>query len=134
MSLVGSLHSFQIVLSVASKEYTSSLTHLFAMHPFSNLCFQGVEKGCIGNKWVTITIALRLLHSDNSIFRLSKCLKSQFSLFSSSSKTFLKVKSQGTNFSDTNYHSKTLLSLLLGFYKKRIQNPVKHLRWSFLQK
>ena len=35
------------------------LTHLFPMHPFSTplkltvfLCFQGTEKGCIGNKWV----------------------------------------------------------------------------------
>ena len=38
------------------------LTHLFLVHPFStprkteNLtvsrCFQGLEKGCIGNKWV----------------------------------------------------------------------------------
>ena len=34
-------------------------THLFPMHPFSTpffymvfWCFQGVEKGCIGNKWV----------------------------------------------------------------------------------
>ena len=40
------------------------LTHLFQMHPFSTSwkksenhkifwCFKGVEKGCIGNKWVT---------------------------------------------------------------------------------
>ena len=37
------------------------LTHLFPMHPFSTpwkhqktdrICFQGVEKGCIGDKWV----------------------------------------------------------------------------------
>ena len=28
------------------------VTHLFPMHSFSTPCFQGVEKGCIGSKWV----------------------------------------------------------------------------------
>ena len=39
----------------------SKLSHLFPMHPFSaiwkrqkTLCFQGVEKGCIGNEWVKL--------------------------------------------------------------------------------
>ena len=40
----------------------TKLTHLFPMHPFSTSwkhqktvrCFQEVEKGCIGNKWVNI--------------------------------------------------------------------------------
>ena len=47
----------------------SIITHLFPMHPFSspwkhqkNLrffwCFQGEEKGCIGNKWVNILFCL----------------------------------------------------------------------------
>ena len=45
------------------------LTHLFLVHPFStprkteNLtvsrCFQGLEKGCIGNKWVKFGNILR---------------------------------------------------------------------------
>ena len=34
------------------------LIHLFPIHSFStpwkNLCFQGVDKGCIGNEWVKI--------------------------------------------------------------------------------
>ena len=34
------------------------------MHPFSaHWCFQGVEKRCIGNKWVKIGIFLRHLLS-----------------------------------------------------------------------
>ena len=39
------------------------LTHLFPMHPFSThltvfWCFQGVEKGCIGNKWLNLDSVL----------------------------------------------------------------------------
>ena len=40
------------------------LTHLLAMHPFPTpwkhqkafWCFQGIEKGCIGSKWVKVTL------------------------------------------------------------------------------
>ena len=55
-------------ITIIKKPYLnlfSHLTRLFPMHPFSaplkteNItvfwCFPGVEKGCIGNKWVKVT-------------------------------------------------------------------------------
>ena len=47
--------------------HDSHLTHLFQMHPFSTpwkhatvfWCFQGVEKGCIENKWVNDIMVLK---------------------------------------------------------------------------
>ena len=49
----------------AHKKESKSLTHLFLMHPFSTLenlaiflCFQGVEKRYIGNKWVNKELPL----------------------------------------------------------------------------
>ena len=38
------------------------------MHPFSTpWCFQGVDKGCIGNKWlnkVTLTVLIIMIFND----------------------------------------------------------------------
>ena len=49
----------------------SLLTHLFPMHPLNPLrtsesltvfwCFRGVEKGCIGNKWVNTILYIRIM-------------------------------------------------------------------------
>ena len=33
-----------------------TLAHFLPMHPFSTPCFQGLEKACIGNKWVSLDI------------------------------------------------------------------------------
>ena len=56
--------NIEIRLSLAiNKKHTLKLTHFFPMHPFPTPWkhqetlrfsdfFQGVEKGCIGNKWV----------------------------------------------------------------------------------
>ena len=46
-----------LLILILEKLDMSHLTHFFPMHPFSTpwkhfWYFQGVEKGCIGNKWV----------------------------------------------------------------------------------
>ena len=46
------------------------LTHWFPMHPFSTTwkCFQGVEKGCIGNEWVKQSEILCIKKNSHLIF------------------------------------------------------------------
>ena len=50
------------IISTIFEDLSNIITHSFPMHPFSTpwkhqktlrfYCFQGVEKGCIGNEWV----------------------------------------------------------------------------------
>ena len=77
------------------------LIYLFPMHPFSApskhqktvfCCFQGVEKGCIGNKWVNVAVFFKkvigsyvnIVQFTNIFFRIYtaqkwSCIKDFFS-------------------------------------------------------
>ena len=48
-------------ISAFSVSMTAPLTHLFPMHRKVFWCFQGIEKGCIGNEWV-INFVIFLAH------------------------------------------------------------------------
>ena len=73
-----------------SKITKDSLTHSFPMHPFPTAwkhlktsenrkvfwCFQGVEKGCIGNEWVKTKTSMHLVWC--SMFSLNFALALDF--------------------------------------------------------
>ena len=57
------------------------LTHLFPMHPFSTpwkhqktlqFCFQGVEKGFFGNKWVNIVKRSKIMNEVKPLQNINK--------------------------------------------------------------
>ena len=49
-----------------SNLFRVELTHSFPMHLFSNRCFRGVEKRCVGNEWVNIWMSN---HDTSWVFR-----------------------------------------------------------------
>ena len=53
-------------------QFFLSATFLYPLKTSENLivfwCFQGVEKGCIGNKWVKLSVYIQILYFCNSSF------------------------------------------------------------------
>ena len=90
---------------------TLKLTHLFPMHPFSTLQ-KGIEKGCIGSKWVNNPTCYRV-----RLIFLKSCRENVFFrnlmlYFSQSVKTNLLSKTTVSQYQPAHFCSNSAISIV----------------------